>query len=88
MYHDVFSATNSSDQWKKWAGQDNLPRIYWTIAQLVEKTIVRMPADIILTGSNGPRKDLIKFNASPHILVIPYGSDLGDYDKSGSKKGL
>ena len=84
--HDIFST--NSENWKKWAAQNNLSYISSIIGPLFEKITVKMPVDIVHTISNASKEEILNLNAtsSSNIIVIPNGINLEHYDNFDFKK--
>jgi len=84
--HDIFST--NSENWKKWAAQNNLSYISSIIGPLFEKITVKMPVDIVHTISNASKEKILNLKAtsSSNIIVIPNGINLEHYDNFDFKK--
>jgi glycosyltransferase involved in cell wall biosynthesis len=70
--------------WKKWSRQKGVGFSARLLGPVLEKSLLRLPVDVIHTVSETSRQDLVSMGIRSKIVVVPNGIDPTEYEISKS----
>jgi glycosyltransferase involved in cell wall biosynthesis len=76
--HDVYLAAMPWF-WREWSQQQSVGFMARFIGPLLEKLVLRMPANTIHTVSETSKQDLLELGTNSRIVVVPNGINVNDY---------